>query len=98
LRRISWSAAPRPDDGAAGYNALHAAVLRGDRHLVEALLAHGANANAPLAKGTPKPLLQQRLAFNESLVGATPLWLAARYGEPDIMRALAAHGPIRDGQ
>lgn len=82
----------RPDDSAAGYSALHAAVLRGDLHLVEALLARGANANAPLAKGTPSRYYSKDYAFNESLVGATPLWLAARYGEPDIMRALAAHG------
>jgi len=92
----------RPNDDGAGYTALHAAVLRGDVHLVEALLAHGANPNTPLAKGTASRYYSKDYAFNENLVGATPFWLAARYGEPEIMRALAARGgdprrPMTDG-
>jgi ankyrin repeat protein len=81
-----------PDAGAAGYSALHAAILRGDLVLVQALVAHGANPNAPLAKGTPSRYYSKDYAFNESLVGATPFWLAARYGEPEIMRVLAEAG------
>jgi ankyrin repeat protein len=81
-----------PNAAAAGYSALHAAVLRGDLDLVRALLSRGANPNAPLVKGTPSRYYSKDYAFSEALVGATPLWLAARYGEGDIMRALAGAG------
>ena len=81
-----------PSAADAGYAALHAAVLRGDLDLVKALLAKGADSNARLAKGTPSRYYSKDYAFNESTVGATPLWLAARYGEPEIMRALVAAG------
>jgi ankyrin repeat protein len=81
-----------PNDAGAGYSALHAAVLRGDLDLLKALLAHGANPNAPLAKGTSSRYYSKDYAFSEALVGATPIWLAARYGESEMMRALAAAG------
>ena len=42
-----------PNAAGAGYTALHAAVLRDDPDLVEALLAYGANPNARLLRGTP---------------------------------------------
>ena len=42
-----------PDAVEAGYTALHAAILREDEELVGALLAHGADPNAPLLKPTP---------------------------------------------
>jgi ankyrin repeat protein len=99
-----------------GYTALHAAVLRGtlrDRGvknsdpgagltLVKALLAHGADANARVAKGTPIRRWSHDFALLDRWVGATPFWLAARFLELDIMRALAAAGadtklPSRDG-
>jgi ankyrin repeat protein len=78
--------------GAAGYTALHAAVLRGDLDLVKVLVAHGADVRATLQKGTPSRYYSKDYAFNEDLVGATPLWLAARFGEPEIARALVAAG------
>jgi ankyrin repeat protein len=86
----------------AGYTALHAAILRGDLPLVRALVARGADPNTPLAKGTPSRYYSKDYAFNENLVGATPIWLAARFGEPDMMRALAAagadlRGTMKDG-
>jgi ankyrin repeat protein len=81
-----------PNAAEAGYAPLHAAVLRGDLDLVKALLARGANPNARLTKGTPSRYYSKDYAFNESLIGATPLWLAARYGEGDMMRALVAAG------
>jgi ankyrin repeat protein len=76
----------------AGYTALHAAVLRGELDLVKALLARGADPNRPLEKGTPSRYYSKDYAFGEALVGATPLWLAARFGEPEMMRALAGAG------
>ena len=76
----------------AGYSALHAAVLRGDLDLVKVLLSRGADPNLTLAKGTPSRYYSKDYAFNDNLVGASPFWLAARFGEPAIMSALAAAG------
>jgi ankyrin repeat protein len=75
-----------------GYTALHAAVLRGDGDLVKALIAHGADVQAKLQNGTPSRYYSKDYAFNEDLVGATALWLAARFGEPEIIRSLVAAG------
>jgi ankyrin repeat protein len=92
----------RPDSAEVGYTALHAAVLRSDVDLVKALIAHGANPNVQMTKGTP--LRRDTTDFNlpAPLVGATPYLLAARFLEPDIMRALVAGGAdprarMRDG-
>ena len=93
LREDAARQGRRPNAAGAGYTALHAAVLRGDLDLVKALLAHGANPNAPLAKGTPSRYYSKDWALNASaLVGSTPLWQAARYGDVPVMRALAAAG------
>ncbi|MGE3512353.1 MAG: ankyrin repeat domain-containing protein [Vicinamibacterales bacterium] len=81
-----------PNADAAGYTPLHAAVLRGDLALMKALLSKGANPNARLTKGTSSRYYSKDYAFNDLLVGATPILLAARYGEPDMVRALAAAG------
>src|SRR4029077_6686755 len=82
-----------PNAAGAGYTALHAAILRGDLDSVKALLARGANPNAPLAKGSPARYYSKDWAFNiVALQAATPFWLAARYGDIDIMKALAAGG------
>ena len=76
----------------AGYTALHTAVSRGDAELVKALCAHGADPNARLTNGS----LQQRnlnfYSLSAQLAGATPFWLAAKYAEVEIMRALADCG------
>lgn len=81
-----------PNAAEAGYTALHAAVLRGDLTLVKSLLAHGARPDPVLTKGTPSRYYSKDYAFREGFIGATPLWLAARFGESEIMRALAASG------
>ena len=81
-----------PNAAGAGYTALHAAFLRGQVELASALLARGANPNAPLLKPTPVRRASADYAFDFSLTGATPFWLAARFLEPAIMRALAANG------
>jgi ankyrin repeat protein len=89
-----------------GYTALHAAVLRGtlrDRGvknddpgaglpLVKALLARGADPNARVQKGTPLRRWSHDFALLERWVGATPLWLAARFLEIDMLRVLAEAG------
>ena len=75
----------------AGYTALHAAVLRGQADLVEALLDHGADVNAPLEHGTPGRRFSADFSLRYQLIGANAFWLAAKYGELDILRLLAAH-------
>jgi ankyrin len=81
-----------PDSADAGYTALHAAVLRSDLTVVKALLARGANPDLRTTKGTP--LRRDTTDYNlpATLVGSTAYMLAARFLEPDIMRALAAGG------
>jgi ankyrin repeat protein len=81
-----------PNLAGAGYAPLHAAVLRSDGALVEALLARGADPNARLTKGTPSRYYSKDYALGEALIGATPLWLAARYGDVAILKTLAAGG------
>lgn len=81
-----------PNAADAGYTALHAAVLRSDVNLVKALLAHKGNPDVRTTKGTP--LRRDTTDFNlpAPLIGSTPYLLAARFLEPEIMKALAAGG------
>jgi ankyrin repeat protein len=91
-----------PNHAEVGYTALHAAVLRSDLDLVTSLLAHKANPNAQMTKGTPVRRTSQDFELPKILIGATPYLLAAKFLEVDIMRALAAGGadtrlPMKDG-
>ena len=81
-----------PNAFASGYTALHAAVLRSDLDLVKALLAHGADPDRRMAKGTPMRRDTTDWNLPATLIGSTPYLLAARFLEPEIMRALAAGG------
>jgi ankyrin repeat protein len=81
-----------PDASGVGYTALHAAVLRGGVDLVKALLAHGANPNLRMTRGTPVRRNSEDFELSATQIGATPYLLAARFLETDIMRALAAGG------
>src|SRR4029077_7663463 len=71
---------------------LHAAIMRRDEKMVRALLAHGADSNAPLRAWTPTRRSSHDFNFDPELVGATPFWLAARFGGPGVMRLLVKHG------
>ena len=91
-----------PDAAGAGYTALHAAVLRSQPDLLRALLAAGADPDVPLVRGTPVPRWTYQFVFTLREKGATPLTLAAKYLEPDLVRALAEAGadpliPMEDG-
>ena len=102
LRRAEADANAAP----LGYTALHAAVLRGtlrDRGvpnddsgagvpLVRALLAHGADPDPRLVKGTPVRRWSHDFAFMDRWVGATPFWLAAHFLETEMMEVLADAG------
>ena len=81
-----------PNATDAGYSALHAAILHKDVELVQALLAAGADPNAPLLASTPTRRDSVDFYFHPSFVGATPFWLAARFRAAEIMRLLAMHG------
>jgi ankyrin repeat protein len=81
-----------PNAVGTGYTALHAAVLRSDVTLVQALLARGADPDMRLTRGTP--LRRDTTDFNlpATLIGSTAYLLAARFLEPEILRALATGG------
>ena len=81
-----------PNADGAGYSVLHAAVQRGNLELVKASLAHGANPNVQLKKGSPYRRGGPDFYLPASMAGATPLLLAANNVEPDIVRALAGAG------
>ena len=80
------------NSSAAGFTALHEAIMRRDERIVTALLAHGANPNAPLRVWTPERRASADFNFAPALVGATPFWLAARFNQPTVMRLLVKHG------
>ncbi len=81
-----------PHAAGAGYNALHAAVLRADAALLRALLAAGADPNARLERSTPVPRWTYQYVFTLREKGGTPFLLAAKYLEPELMRLLTAAG------
>ena len=76
----------------AGYAPLHAAILRGNADLVGALLAHGADPDARLERGTRYARQGKLFALDNDWIGATPFFLAAKFGRGDIMRQLADSG------
>ena len=83
------------NDGSAGYTALHAAALRGDREMAAALLAAGAGPDARVTRGTPATRGGSDFILPQTLAGATPLLLAAKFLEADIFELLLAHGADR---
>lgn len=81
-----------PDAADSGHTPLHAAILRGNPEAVKVLLDHGADIEAILQRATPVRRQSADYHFHEALIGATPLWLAARVTEPEIMELLLSHG------
>jgi ankyrin repeat protein len=76
----------------AGFSALHPAIMHRSTRMVKALLEHGANPNALLKTWTPERRTSKDFSFYPEVVGATPLWLAARFTQPEVMRLLLKHG------
>jgi len=66
--------------------------MRRDEKMAAALLAHGADPNAPLRTWTPTRRSSYDFHFEPALVGASPYWLAARFTQPGVMRLLVKHG------
>ena len=83
-----------PNHSGAGRTPLHSATQQAMSDVVRGLLAAGADPNARLEKRMP--LLSRRITLNNGLaptmIGATPFWLAASYGDVEIMRLLVEAG------
>ncbi len=92
LARLLLEKGANPNIIGSGYTALHAAVLRGESGLVTDLLARGANINSRIRNGTATARGSREYFLPDSLVGATPLMLAAKFLEPSILRTLLAKG------
>src|SRR5262249_22022283 len=78
----------------AGRTALHSAVQRKMPEIVHLLLANSANPNARLERRLPavsREVAQQN-GLDGNMVGATPFWLAAGFGDAPMMRALLEAG------
>jgi ankyrin repeat protein len=81
-----------PNAYEAGFTALHEAILRRNEEAVRILLAHGADPNLRLKVETPVHRSSHDFFFDGPFVGATPFWLAARFGQPNVMRLLLEKG------
>ena len=81
-----------PSADSAGFSAIHTAVMHRSIRVVRALLEHGANPNAVLKTWTPERRTSKDYSFHPDVVGVTPLWLAARFTQPEVMRLLLKHG------
>lgn len=106
LVRVLLDAGADVNAAPLGYTALHAAVLRGDLRdrgvlnddpiaglaLVELLLARGADPDIQVTQPTPVRRWSHDFALMDRWSGATAFWLAAKFLETDMMRALAAAG------
>ena len=81
-----------PNAAEAGFSALHVAIMRRDEDLGRLLLAYGADPNARITNWTPTRRTSADWYFHQSLLGATPFWLAARFTQPEFMRLLVEDG------
>jgi ankyrin repeat protein len=81
-----------PNAAGAGFSALHAAIMRRDEAMVRTLLAYGADVTEPVRSWTPTRRSSRDFHFGPELVGAPPFWLAARFSQPAILRALLEYG------
>ena len=81
-----------PNAAAAGFTALHGAIMRRDERMVRALLSRGADPNIWLRTWTPTRRASVDFHFYPSWIGASPAWLAARFSSPTVLRLLLDHG------
>lgn len=76
----------------AGYTALHAAVLRSQVDLVKALLEKGAIFDTKVVHGSPGRRFSADYSIRAQLIGRDAFWMAAKYGEVEIVEILLAAG------
>lgn len=81
-----------PNLHAQGFSALHEALMRRDTKLIAALLEHKADPNFPVKTWTPTRRSSEDWNFDYGLIGASPLWIAARFHQPEAMRLLLKAG------
>ena len=81
-----------PNAAEAGYTALHAAILRSGVELARALLDRGADPDALVTHGSPGRRFSADYSIRAQVIGVNAFWLAARYGEPEILRMLVERG------
>jgi ankyrin repeat protein len=81
-----------PNVGANRFTALHAAILRENEETVRRLLDKGADPNLKIGDWTPVERGNPADYIHKSWVGATPLWLAARFSTPEIVGLLLERG------
>lgn len=81
-----------PNTIGAGYTALHAAVLRSQVRLVEKLLEHGAIFDAKVEHGSPGRRFSADYSIRSQLIGRDAFWMAAKYGEVEILNILLGEG------
>jgi ankyrin repeat protein len=60
--------------------------------LAEALLDHGADLNAVIEHGTAGRRFSADYSIRRQLIGTDAFWLAAKYGEVEILRRLVERG------
>jgi ankyrin repeat protein len=104
MARLLLERGADPNHAGAGRTALHSAVQQAMPDVVQALLDHGADPNARLTRPMPalSRLINQQHGLEVTTLGATPFWLAASYGDIEVMRLLTAGGadptvPANDG-
>ena len=81
-----------PNAMAAGYTPLHAAVLRSEVALVRSLLNHGAIIETSVEHGTPGRRFSADYSIRSQLIGRDAFWMAAKYGEVEILQILLDAG------
>jgi len=82
-----------PNLGSEEFTGLHAAIMRQDEETLDLLLDFGADPNLPLGAWTPlRRLSPSDFYFHKGWVGASPLWLAARFGNPRVVERLLSAG------
>jgi ankyrin repeat protein len=82
-----------PNLGAEKFTALHAAIMRRDERTVDLLLENGADPNIPLRTFSPVPRgSNTNFYFHRGWLGAKPIWLAANFGTPAMVRRLVQRG------
>jgi len=81
-----------PNKSENGFAAIHEGIMRRDERMIAGLLEHGADPNLTLKTWTPTRRSSNDWNFDPALIGATPLWMAVRFAEPNIARMLIAKG------
>jgi ankyrin repeat protein len=92
IARFLIEAGADPNVGAERFTALHAAILRENEEFVGLLLEKGADPNLKVGDWTPVERGNPADYIHKSWVGATPLWLAARYSTPEVVARLLEAG------